>query len=47
MRRIPATGRMRKDPEELLNGAEEGEFLLSELIKKGLPSFFRSYWSRN
>ena len=35
MRRIPATGRMRKDPEELLNGAEEGEFLLSELIKKG------------
>jgi len=34
MRRIPATGRMRKDREELLNGAEEGEFLLSELIKR-------------
>ena len=35
MRRIPAPGKMRKEIEELLNGVEEGKFLLSEVIKKG------------
>ena len=35
MKRIPASQRMRKELEELLNGVEVGEFLLSELIKKG------------
>jgi len=29
MRRIPAPGKMRKEIEELLNGVEEGKFLLS------------------
>ncbi len=35
MKRIPASERTRKELEELLNGAEDGGFLLNELIKKG------------
>ena len=34
MKRIPASQRMRKELEELLNGVNSREFLLSELIKK-------------
>ena len=34
MKRIPASQRMRKEVEKLLNGVNSREFLLSELIKK-------------
>jgi len=35
MKRIPASQKMRKELEELLNGVDTKEFLLSEIIRKG------------
>ena len=35
MKRISASQKMRKELEELLNGVDTKEFLLSEIIRKG------------
>ncbi len=36
MKRIPASQKMRKELEKLLNGVDTKEFLLSEIIRRNL-----------